>query len=241
MAVEYRVGTSGWHYQHWSGRFYPRELPKSAWLEFYSHRFSTVELNNSFYHLPSEATFAAWRKRSPEGFVFAVKVSRFITHIKRLGEADEAVDTFLVRARHLGGKLGPLLYQLPPGMKRDGDRLEQFLRILPGDVQHVFEFRNRSWLDDGVYELLRRYGAGFCVYHMPDFSTPVLATADFAYIRFHGAGEMYGGCYPDAELEEWAARIAGLKVSSVYVYFNNDIGGHAVRNAQTLARLLQGA
>lgn len=240
MSAEYRIGTSGWHYEHWIERFYPRGLPKSAWLDFYSQSFSTVEINSSFYRLPSEVAFEKWRESSPMDFIFAVKVSRFITHIKRLKDAAEPVATFLGRASRLDGKLGPLLYQLPPQMKRNDERLEEFLRILSADARHVFEFRNRSWFDDDVFALLRRYGIGFCVYDMPDFTTPVVATTDFAYVRFHGAGEMYGGCYPDDHLETWAERIAGLGVSTAYVYFNNDAEGFAVRNALTLRRLLEG-
>jgi len=241
MAVVCHIGTSGWHYQHWVERFYPRNLAKSEWLGFYSRSFSTVELNNSFYRLPSEKAFANWRESSPAGFIFAVKVSRFITHIKRLKDTSEPVATFLSRASILQGKLGPLLYQLPPQMKRNDQRLQEFLEVLPGDNYHVFEFRNRSWLDDDVFDLLRKYGAGFCIYDMPGFTTPLVATADFAYIRFHGSDELYGGCYSDKKLEDWAGRIAGLGVSTVYVYFNNDAEGFAVQNALTVRRLLEEA
>jgi len=237
--VECYVGTSGWHYDHWRDEFYPRGLAKSGWLEFYSGHFTTVELNNSFYQLPSEKAFINWRNSSPPGFVFSVKVNRFITHIKRLQDTAEPVARFMARARLLDEKLGPLLYQLPRNMKRDYQVLEDFLKALPGDAHHVFEFRHNSWFDDGVFSLLRRYNAGFCIYDMPGFSTPVVATSDFGYIRFHGSQRLYGGCYSDDELEEWASRITGLGVGAVYAYFNNDAEGFAISNALKFRHLLQ--
>jgi len=167
--VKYYVGTSGWHYNHWREEFYPKGLAKSRWLEFYSEHFSTVEINNSFYHLPSEKAFTNWRDSSPPEFVFSVKVSQFITHIKRLRDTAEAVAKFMARAKLLEGKLGPLLYQLPQNMKRDYQVLEDFLKILPENAYHVFEFRHNSWFDDGIFNLLRRYNAGFCIYDMPGF------------------------------------------------------------------------
>ncbi|GAI34250.1 unnamed protein product, partial [marine sediment metagenome] len=155
MSLYYYIGTSGWHYDHWRVRFYPEKLIKAKWLEFYAGHFTTVELNNSFYRLPSEAAFATWRDSSPANFTFAVKVSRFITHIKRLRNTEEAVDNFVGRARILDGKLGPLLYQLPPNMHRNDEVLESFLSILPRGLKHVVEFRHESWLDDKVFEILR--------------------------------------------------------------------------------------
>jgi uncharacterized protein YecE (DUF72 family) len=237
---EYHIGTSGWHYEDWKGIFYPVDLPKSKWLEFYARHFTTVEINNSFYHLPSEKAFVNWREASPEGFVFAVKVSRFITHVKRLKNADEPLQNFLERADLLADKLGPLLYQLPPNMKRNDERLESFLSILPGQYRHVFEFRHESWFDDAVLMVLMRYNAGFCVFDMPDLTSPVVATADFAYIRFHGSGGLYSSSYSDKELTDWAKKIAelGKKVKTVYIYFNNDVAGYAISNARTLIEML---
>jgi uncharacterized protein YecE (DUF72 family) len=238
--AKYYIGTSGWHYDHWRERFYPPEVKKPNWLSFYSRHFSSVELNNSFYRLPSESAFVNWRDSSPEGFVFAVKVSRFITHIKKLRNAAQPLETFLERARFLGDKLGPLLYQLPPNMKRNDEVLESFLSLLPKGLRHVFEFRNESWLSEEVFHILRRYHVGFCVYDMPTLTTPLVATSDFVYIRFHGSTLMYGGCYSDEELEGWARRITrlGAEVRAVYIYFNNDAEAFAVRNAQTLAHYL---
>lgn len=239
--MQYYVGTSGWHYDHWRYLFYPDKLPKAKWLEFYASHFTTVELNNSFYRLPSEEAFTAWRNSSPANFTFAVKVSRFITHIKRLKNIEQPVGTFLDRAKILKQKLGPLLYQLPPNMHRNDDRLESFLSILPRGLKHVLEFRHESWLDDGVFEILRRYNAGLCVFDMPGLSCPLVATADFAYIRFHGSTGLYSSCYSDKELADWAKRLAGLapEVKEVYIYFNNDAEAFAVRNAITLGGYLE--
>ena len=237
---KYHIGTSGWHYDHWRGVFYPGGLAKSKWLDFYARYFSTVELNNSFYHLPSENAFLTWRDSASPDFIFAVKVSRFITHIKKLRNVAEPLQNFLARVKLLKQKLGPLLYQLPPNMKRNDELLESFLSILPSGLQHVFEFRNESWLEEEVFELLHRYNAGFCVFDMPGLTTPLVATADFAYIRFHGSTWMYGGCYSEEELERWAGRIAELSrdLKATYIYFNNDAEGFAVRNARTLAQML---
>jgi len=238
--VDYYIGTSGWHYDHWRHHFYPGELDKRKWLEFYTRNFTTVELNNSFYRLPSETAFAAWYDLSPANFIFAVKVSRFITHIKRLKAAEEAVDNFINRAKILGEKLGPLLYQLPPSMHRDDERLASFLSVLPQEMKHVFEFRHQSWLEERGFEILRKYNAGFCVFDMPSLSCPMLATADFAYIRFHGSTGLYSSCYSDEELADWAKKLADLAVNikAVYIYFNNDAEAFAVRNAVTLSSYL---
>jgi len=223
-------------YPHWREVFYPPKLAQSRWLEFYAKHFATVELNNSFYHLPTEKAFSHWRDASPEGFVYAVKVSRYITHIKRLKDVAEPIETFLGRAKHLQEKLGPLLYQLPPNMHRNDERLEAFLSLLPKERRHVVEFRHESWLDEGVFDILRRHHVGFCVFDMPGLACPLVATADFAYIRFHGATGLYCSCYSDAELEGWAKRIAGLArdLEAVYIYFNNDAEGYAIQNARTL-------
>jgi uncharacterized protein YecE (DUF72 family) len=233
--LQYYIGTSGWHYDHWRYLFYPDKLPKAKWLEFYSRHFTTVELNNSFYRLPSEEAFANWRDSSPDNFTFAVKVSRFITHIKRLKNIEQPLDTFLGRAKILKDKLGPLLYQLPPNMHRNDARLESFLSLLPQELKHVLEFRHESWLGEGVFEILRRYNAGLCVFDMPGLSCPLVATANFAYVRFHGSTELYSSCYSDDELADWARRLAGLapEVREVYIYFNNDAEAFAVKNAMT--------
>jgi len=239
--VQYYIGTSGWHYDDWRGRFYTEKLPRNKWLEFYAQHFSTVELNNSFYRLPSENAFTGWYNSSPPDFRYAVKVSRFITHIKRLKDCDEAITNFMSRAGILKEKLGPLLYQLPPSMHRNDETLESFLNVLPRGLKHAIEFRHESWLVDKVFDILRQYNAGLCVFDMPELTCPLLATADFAYIRFHGSDSLYSSCYTDEELADWAKRIADLAkgLESVYIYFNNDVQGFAIRNAETMRRILE--
>jgi len=240
MSGKYYVGCSGWHYQHWRGLYYPQELPKAKWLSFYAQQFNTVELNNSFYRLPSEKAFTNWRESTPDSFIFAVKVSRYITHVKRLRNLGPAVEDFLSRAVFLREKLGPLLYQLPPGMKRNDELLQSFLSSLPPKYEHVIEFRHESWIDDAVFDILRRRSVGLCVFDMPGFSCPMVATSDFAYVRFHGSQGLYSSCYSDEELHRWAKGIArlGQKVKATYIYFNNDAEAFAVKNAMTLRSLL---
>jgi len=241
MAAKYYVGCSGWHYEHWRGLYYPQDLPNAKWLSFYARQFHTVELNNTFYRLPSEKAFTTWRESTPDNFMFAVKVSRFITHIKRLRNVGPAVEAFLSRADFLGEKLGPLLYQVPPSMKRNDELLQSFLSSLPRRYQHVIEFRHESWIDEAVFDILRRHHVGLCVFDMPGFSCPLVATSDFAYVRFHGSEGLYSSCYSDAELSRWAERIARLSenVKASYIYFNNDAEAFAVRNAMTLRSLLR--
>jgi len=243
MKPKYYIGCSGWHYEHWRGLYYPDKLAKPKWLQFYAKKFNSVELNNSFYHLPSEKAFVTWRESSPQDFVFAVKVSRFITHMKRLRDSNSAVESFLLRARLLQEKLGPLLYQLPPQMKRNDQVLESFLALLAPQYQHVFEFRHESWLNDKVFHLLQQYNAGLCVFDMPDFTCPLVATSDFAYIRFHGSQGLYSSCYSNEELSQWAEKIAqlGKGLKAVYIYFNNDAEAFAVKNASTLTRIINTA
>jgi len=241
MTLHYYIGTSGWHYDHWRDRFYPEKLINAKWLEFYASHFTTVELNTSFYRLPSEATFATWHDSSPANFTFAVKVSRFITHIKRLRNTEEPIDNFVGRAKILEEKLGPLLYQLPPNMHRNDEVLEAFLSTLPQGMKHVFEFRHESWLEEKVFEILRKFNVGLCIFDMPSFSCPLVATADFAYVRFHGSTGLYSSCYTDEELADWAKRLANLaaNLKAVYIYFNNDAEAFAVRNAITLRAYLE--
>ncbi len=238
--AEYFIGTSGWVYPHWRGTFYPQKLPQAQWLQYYAEHFPTVEINNSFYRLPTEQAFQGWHSKSPDGFRYSVKASRFITHVKRLKNVAEPVETFLSRARQLDDKLGPMLFQLPPGLKRDDERLESFLSMLPRRFRYVIEFRHESWLEDAVFDMLRRYNAGICVFDMPELACPLLATADFAYIRFHGSSGLYSSRYSDEELDSWTLKIAGLAKGKeeVYIYFNNDFECFAIENAKTLTRKL---
>lgn len=240
--TQYFIGTSGWYYPHWASVFYPDGLAKSKWLEYYSHRFSTVEINNSFYRLPPEAAFQAWHDTVPEDFVFAVKVSRLITHLKKLRNTAEPLKLLLERATLLADRLGPLLYQLPPMMHRNDEVLETFLKSLPSNLRHTFEFRHQSWLDPEIFKILSRHNVALCLLDMPGLKTPTIATADFAYIRFHGSTDLYASNYSDEELRRWAADLARMsrqqELKAVYVYFNNDAFANAVRNAATLKSLL---
>jgi uncharacterized protein YecE (DUF72 family) len=236
-----RIGTSGWVYPHWRGIFYPEGLPTRSWFAFYAQHFDTVEINNTFYRLPRPEAFLAWRDQAPAGFVYAIKASRFLTHVKRLKDPEAPLDNLLSRARGLGPRLGPILYQLPPRWLCNLERLRGFLRALPSDLQHVLEFRDPSWCNEEVRALLTQAGAGFCIHDMPGHAWPDWVTGRVAYFRFHGPAEArYAGCYSPAFLRRTAERIRALqrKGHQVYAYFNNDWQGHAVRNAGQLRRLL---
>jgi uncharacterized protein YecE (DUF72 family) len=190
--------------------------------------------------LPSIEAFTKWKNIVPESFKFAIKVSRFITHIKRLKDAEEPLLKFLSYIDYLDDKLGPLLYQLPPNLKYDYQLLERFLSALPKHYSHIFEFRHMSWMNDNVFNLLMRYDAGFCVFDMPDLTCPIVATGDTGYIRFHGSQDLYSSFYNDKELDIWVKRIREMRsdLSEVYVYFNNDAEAYATLNAKTVARIL---
>ena len=234
------VGCSGWMYKHWRGIFYPEGLPQKRWFERYAEDFETVEINASFYRLPLASTFDGWRDKAPAGFRYAVKVNRFITHFKKLAGVDDAVQEFANLVRRLGHSLGPLLYQLPPSLKLDLPRLEAFLRTIPTDLANVFEFRNSDWYVPETYELLDRYGASFCVHDMRGSVTERIAVGPVAYVRFHGGVGKYWGRYSDDALlgwSDWAAE-QSRQGRSVWCYFNNDIHGHAIHDAQTLKSMV---
>jgi uncharacterized protein YecE (DUF72 family) len=235
------VGCSGWEYQHWRGDFYPADLPRTRWFEHYASVFSTVEINNTFYRLPEESTFAAWAERAPAGFTYAVKASRFLTHMKKLKDPEEPLDRLFSRMRPLGRHLGPVLYQLPPGWKLDRGRLEHFLQVLPKRIRHVLEIRDSSWYDDNVLDMLERSGVSLCLHDMPGSATGQQRVGPIVYVRYHGAGGQYSGDYPRERLESWAAWLGTARANGadVYAYFNNDVGGHAPRNAITLRRLME--
>lgn len=243
-----RIGCSGWHYKSWRGPVYPNDLSTAEWLRYYSQRFGTVELNNSFYRLPSETTFDGWRRQVGRGFLFAVKASRFLTHIKRLRAPEEPIDRLLSHARALGATLGPLLYQLPPRWFPDPERLETFLAALPHRLpgsrrrlHHVIEMRDPDGYEPWVLDLLAQYGISLCIHDMPDSASPLVPVGPIAYVRFHGYGAKYGGSYPDEVLSEWAVWLRGVLDAGrdAYVYFNNDINGYAVENAERFRRLLK--
>lgn len=234
-----RIGTSGWVYKHWRGLFYPQELRQEQWFDHYAAHFDTVEINNSFYRLPSATAFAAWREQAPTGFVYAVKASRFLTHLKKLKDPEEPICRFFERADHLGQTLGPVLYQLPPHWQLNLPRFEHFLASLPQGYLHVVEFRDPSWLTEDVFKLMERYAVAHCIHDMRPLEVPLRVTAAAVYLRFHGYPK-YGGDYEEVTLESWARHIDQWHSQqlNVFVYFNNDIGGYALNNAQTLKRLL---
>lgn len=242
-----RVGCSGWQYRHWRGDFYPANLPASRWFAHYALTFDTVEINNTFYRLPDGATFAKWRDQATRlrsgrrpRFLYAVKASRFLTHMKKLKDPVEPLDRFFDRAQHLGPHLGPILYQLPPRWPLNLERLEQFLRALPRGYAHTVEFREPSWYDDRVFTLLRDYRVALCLHDMPGSASGQLMVGPFVYVRFHGGTTRYGGRYGDRRLDGWADWLAARAAEgkSVFAYFNNDAGGHAPRDAVRLrARL----
>ncbi len=234
------IGTSGWIYPHWRERFYPRGLPQKEWLAHYARHFPTVEVNYSFYRLPEATTFAAWRAAAPAGFVFAVKASRFITHIKRLRDGRGPVRRLLARARPLARALGPILFQLAPNFHCDEERLAAFLRALPQGHRYAIEFRHTSWHREPVYRLLRRHRVACCIADSPTIPRRIVRTAPWVYVRFHHSG-VDRGCYSEEQLRRWADQLRALCGDrTAYVYFNNDWEGFAVANAERLAELLGG-
>jgi len=234
------IATSGWQYGHWIGPFYPQDIPKTRLFEYYSRSFNTVEVNNSFYRLPEVKTFERWREKSPDGFIFALKASRFITHVKRLKDPEGPVKNFLERAVALEDKLGPILFQLPPRWNLNTERLRFFLEALPIGYRFAFECRDPSWFNPDVYALLRAHNAAFCIYDFDYLLSPREVTADFIYIRLHGPAGKYRGQYSDAALSGWARFIKGWrrKVKAVYCYFDNDEAGYAAKDAMRLKEML---
>lgn len=236
-----RVGCSGWQYKHWRDAFYPSGLPLSEWFTYYASRFDTVEINNSFYRLPERSTFVSWARRAPLRFEFAVKASRFLTHMKKLKDPKEPLRRMFTRMSGLGAHLGPVLYQLPPNFQVDIERLRAFLDLLPRDVRHVLEFRHPSWYVDDVCELLDSRGVSMCLHDMPGSATGRMRVGPFVYVRFHGADAKYAGTYSMDRLARWAEWLQDQRRAGadVYAYFNNDVGGHAPRDAVKLRRLLE--
>lgn len=237
MAI--RIGTSGWVYPHWREIFYPAKLGQTNWFNYYAEHFDTVEINNTFYRLPGEAVFEKWRYQAPPGFLYAVKASRFLTHLKKLKDPEHPLQTFIEHAALLGATLGPILYQLPPRWHVNLPRLEDFLALLPKNYQHVIEFRDPSWLIDEVFQLMERYRVSHCIHDLAPLQVPFRVTASPVYLRLHG-GTDHGGDYQTATLETLAERIDEWQRQGldVFVYFNNDVNGYAISNAQALKNML---
>ena len=235
------VGTSGWQYDSWRAGFYPPEVAKTRWLEHYAGRFATVELNNSFYRLPEAKAFAGWAVRTPPDFVLAVKMSRYLTHIRRLRDPQEPVALFLERARALGPKLGPVLLQLPPSLRCDIGALEATLACFPAGMRIACEFRHQSWFNPEVQAVMAGHGAACCLTDRMGSTSPEVRTADWGYVRFHQGRARPEPCYGRAALGTWAARIRDLWAphEDVFVYFNNDGRCCAVRDARAFAALVE--
>lgn len=238
MDTLYRIGTSGWNYAHWRGPFYPEKLPASKWLAHYATRFDTVECNATFYRLPLEKTFRNWEASTPQGFLWALKASRLITHYRRLQDVQEPLDQFLSRARLLGQKLGPVLFQLPPSLHYDEALFEDFASLLKAVRQVAVEVRHRSWINDRFFQQLQSHALAFCIADTAGrYPYHEVVTADFVYIRLHGSQKLYASNYSEAEIRLWAEKIASWN-RPTYVYFDNDFEGYAVFNALRLKECL---
>ncbi len=238
--AELRIGTSGWAYPHWRGVLYPHGVPQRRWLEHYAAEFDTVELNVTFYRLPAQAVFSGWRERTPQGFLFAVKAPRVITHHRKLADCAAEAAEFLSRANRLGERLGPLLVQLPPRWPCDAARLEGFLGALPEGVRFAFEFRDESWLREDVYSLLQARNMAVVRVSAQRFPEASTSTADFRYLRMHGDEQTYSSKYSQESLARWADYIAEWVSDKrdVFVYFNNDAHGYAVEDARRLREMV---
>jgi uncharacterized protein YecE (DUF72 family) len=239
----FHVGTSGWVYRHWRGTFYPRELPQKRWFQYYASQFDTVEINNTFYRMPGETAMIRWREQAPPGFVYAVKASRFLTHVKRLREPREPLHKILDNAALLGEHLGPILVQFPESFHKSDlnfERLRLFVDLVPPRPDFVLEFRHPGWFADDVYGLMAGKRIALCIVSDPAWPTDFQVTGDIVYVRFHGPKDArYHGRYPLSEIEEWVDRIRSLiGPRQAYVYFNNDWNAHAVENAREFRTLI---
>jgi uncharacterized protein YecE (DUF72 family) len=232
------IGTSGWQYGHWRGRFYPRGVPQGRWLEHYAERFATVEVNATFYRLPTLHAVEEWRRRTPEDMVFAVKASRYLTHIRRLRDPEEPVTRLMGLVGALGPKLGPVLVQLPPGMKADAGLLATAIDAFPSSVRVAVEFRDDSWRSPAVWRVLEQHDAALCLADRLSRVGEVRRTASWGYLRLHEGRASPRPCYGPGALDAWARRLAGLfsPTDDVFAYLNNDTSGCAPRDARVLAR-----
>ena len=236
------IGTSGWHYKHWKGTFYPADIKDADRFHYYQQFFDTVELNNPFYHLPAAKTFTGWKRSTPEKFIFSVKASRYITHMKKLNPGKKSLHLFFSHAEKLGEKMGPVLFQLPPGWKINVTRFEDFLNELPKNHLYTFEFRNYTWYETKIFELLQKHKCAFCIYELAGHLSPIEVTAGFVYIRLHGPGEKYQGSYRGVQLKKWAIKTHqwAQDGKDVYIYFDNDQAGYAAFNAKRLKEMVNG-
>jgi len=237
-----RIGTSGWSYRDWVGPFYPKGLKQGDWLTHYAGHFDTVEVNASFYRLPQPNMIEGWKRKVPEGFLFAVKGWRAITHYRRLAGCEDLIARFYERAELFGDTLGPVLFQLPPDLEADPGRLERFLEALPQGRRHAFEFRHASWHGDDTLAVLERHNAAFAAFDLAGFESPRPATANFVYARLHGYEKRYQGAYDDAILDGWAEWLTQHRAAGrdAFLYFDNtDVEGAAIADAQRLKQRLE--
>ena len=236
------IGTSGWNYEHWQGSFFPEDLSKKEWLKYYQDHFDTVEINNTFYNLPEASTLEDWRNQVSKNFIFSVKANRYITHMKKLNEPEESLKKMLNVFKSLGKKLGPVLFQLPPNWNFDEQRLREFLEIIPEEIKTVFEFRDKSWINETTFSILQEKNIAFCIYDLAGYQSPIEMTADFMYVRLHGPSDQkYKGKYGRETLSTWVDRMNAWKEKGLetYIYFDNDEQGFAPQNALELKEILE--
>lgn len=234
------IGTSGWHYDHWKGPFYPADIKTKDFFEYYLKYFNTAEINNTFYRLPTKKTLLHWKQTSSKEFIFSIKASRFITHVKRLKEPKKHLSLFLNLIKNIKPKLGPILFQIPPNWNVDIKRFEKFIKCLDANYRYVFEFRDKSWLTKEIFFLLRKHKLAFCIYDLEGFQTPIEVTSNFVYVRLHGPKSAYRGSYRKKTLQKWAKLFKKFQKDKldVFCYFNNDERGFAVKNALELQKYL---
>ena len=234
------IGTSGWHYEHWKGPFYPKDLSQKEFLDYYKRYFDTVEINNTFYQLPSLKTFELWNNSVSNDFLFSIKASRYITHMKKLKDPKEALNRFFEHIQPLVGKIGVILFQLPPRWHKNPERLETFLETLPSNYRYSFELRDTTWFDEEIYQILESFNAAFCIYDFNGIQSPKKLTADFVYVRLHGPDGPYAGRYDSQTLQRWAKDILdwNSQGKEIFCYFDNDENGYAALNALELKDII---
>ncbi|MFD0976155.1 DUF72 domain-containing protein [Salinimicrobium gaetbulicola] len=238
--MKVHIGCSGWNYKDWRGKFYPEKLAAKNWLEYYSGQFNSVEVNSTFYRFPKDEYVEKWRETVPSDFLFTLKGSRYVTHMKKLNEVEESVAQFSEVAKILKDKLGSVLWQLPPSLHRDGDRLKDFCSLLDPDIKNVIEFRHESWYDQEVYNLLADHNVIFCAISSPKFPEEMVTTGKTGYLRFHGKGKKwYDYLYSEDELKEWYDQIMKTDLEEIFIYFNNDMHANAPENARELRSLFE--
>ena len=235
-----RIGCSGWYYDHWQGVLYPLGVDKARYFEFYSKEFNTVEINSTFYRMPFRGYVLGWIRKAPKGFKYSVKMNRRITHEKRLRNVEYDLNDFISRIEPMrkAGKLAIILIQLPPGLHYDIELLNRFLELLPEGYRYSIEFRHKSWFKDKVYETLSDHDVAFCIVSAPRLPSVLRKTSDTVYVRFHGVDGWYNYEYSSKELEDWAEALININPKHLYIYFNNDPHGYAVKNAREMKKII---